>query len=172
MKKIFLAVVLAAMCGSAASAQEKGVTAGMWYQQSVLPLNGHKEMTESNFHVSVGYAFNKLLFVRTNAEIMSGFFDVSPVKTFEKTATLGLTVGINAVNTPNFGILEAALTGGSTIAKTNWNFASYDMALRWYPVSTKQLKYGMGMGARYFQSYDSNHGDYCTFYVSIGFRLN
>ena len=144
------------------------------FEARVTPtsLNGHPEYSSDNMLVAFGYNFNSRLSLKACLDIITGLFDVSPVKTYEFNSSLGANLAYNIFNISSFGTFDAIVAVRNSLGNRSWSFICYEAGIRWgLPVSLP-TKMTMNIGIQFMQSHNGNYPDYLSIYAGVGFKFN
>jgi hypothetical protein len=173
MKKSILLLLGLWICLNASHAQTKGYTVGSWTQVDAISINQNKEFKAMTYVVAPGYAFNDSFFVRLQCDLTVGMWHKNEEKTYRTNVMAGPSLGYNIVKKSNqWGIVDVVATVGNTLNNKDWSLLYYDLGVGWAIPSNEKMKWFAGIGSRYWDSHNSNFGDYFSLYAKIGFRFN
>lgn len=174
MKNIFL-LVLCLCVSIAIQAQEvseksSGFISAIEVRSLFRSTNGNSEMKGIETEITAGYSFNRRFSLSIPLTETVGLFKKDDVKNYETTTQLGLRIGYSPVHSANTQF-EIALKTGSTLGGT-WQYMYYDLGLYYGSGYAHRRGAYIGAGVRYYQGYRGGLGNYCSLYITVGFRLN
>ena len=166
MKKIVFTTFLLVVC--ALTAYPQSYQPGSW--QGEFSFSGGPGINSSNYSdvyltIAPGYAFTEKLALRLKLDVVVGLYHTG--KNYRTQTPLGLNLAYRA--NPN---LELNASVGSTIYNQDkWNFAYYDLGLRWFAFPQYPYFY-LGIGPRFQQMYNDYYKNRLTLNASFGVILH
>jgi hypothetical protein len=189
MKKLIVMLGLALFACTAvgmvetASAQEKGFNGAVWTHVSGSMNRRHNDFNAMGIAIAPGWNFNRSLYVRLPIDATYGLWGrKSGVRHWDEDMTIGPMIGYNIIKSDSkWGILDVnASAGRSIIWNSDWNYMYYDMGVNWdvhafddYRVNEDDISRTLlGIGVRYYDSYNNRFGNGWNFYIKLGIRFN
>lgn len=168
MKRILLVLAMAAVAVSAYS-QEKGFSAGWWYQHG-MRSGGSVKYQPLELVMSPAYNFNSKFYVKGDAAFNMAHFKSDLGKDYENVAAFGLGGGWNFYRF-DMGYVETFVSAGGTIGSYDWDYLYVDWGMR-LNIGRCASRGSFGFGVKYTDSQHSWGRDYWNFYASFGFKFN